>query len=183
MEHSTLCLDLSSDDEDIKKASEDRGKENTPPAGYEVPVGSRRDSVAAPQPRRKVLKQDEMDDGERSPLCSLIAEDFYPEGLHKDSIVVITVTSTKEEENEDEQKKPSSRPQMYALPKKHLEEVEKGDVVDVPVVNGQGDFAGDIIIFEDAQDENAVSASSSSTKVTAGEKRKRGVSPVEDGEN
>jgi len=182
MEHSTLCLDLSSDDEDIKKASEDRGKENTPPAGYETPIGLRRDSVAALQPRRKVLKQDEMDDGERSPLCSLIAEDFYPEGLHKDSIIVITVTPTKEDEKEDEQKKPSSRSQMYALSKKHLGEVEKGDVVDVPVMNGQGDFAGDIVIFEDAQNENAVPTSSPEIKTT-GEKRKRGVSPVEDGEN
>jgi len=187
MEHSTLCLDLSSDDENTKRASADMGKENLPPPGYEAPTTTpRRDSAAVglkskiPQLRRKVLKQDEMDDGERSPLCSLEAEDFYPEGLHKGSIVVIPITPATEG---------SSRPRPYALPEKKLVEVEKHlgitkreEVFDVPCVSDKGDVEGEIIIFEDEQDENSASSPTAETKAV-GEKRKRGVTPVEDSEN
>nr|OQO29024.1 hypothetical protein B0A51_04328 [Rachicladosporium sp. CCFEE 5018] len=100
MEHSTLTLDLSSDDEAKQAARSDRGKENTPPEGYDAPTASR--AVAAsvsetllPAPtrvkkaeivRRKIA---EMDDGERTPLSDLETEPFIPEGLEKDSHVVV----------------------------------------------------------------------------------------------
>ncbi|OQO15119.1 hypothetical protein B0A48_00501 [Cryoendolithus antarcticus] len=100
MEHSTLTLDLSSDDEAKQAARSDRGKENTPPEGYDAPIASR--AVAAsvaeallPAPtrvkkadivRRKIV---EMDDGERTPLSDLETEPFLPEGLEKDSHVVV----------------------------------------------------------------------------------------------
>ncbi|OQO14086.1 hypothetical protein B0A48_00962 [Cryoendolithus antarcticus] len=100
MEHSTLTLDLSSDDEAKQAARSDRGKENTPPEGYDAPTASR--AVAAsvaeallPAPTR-VKKADivrrkiaEMDDGERTPLSDLETEPFIPEGLAKDSHVVV----------------------------------------------------------------------------------------------
>ncbi|KAK6436122.1 hypothetical protein LTR95_007684 [Oleoguttula sp. CCFEE 5521] len=100
MEHSTLTLDLSSDDEAKQAARSDRGKENTPPDGYDAPTASRA-SVAIvaetllPAPTR-VKKTDivrrkiaEMDDGERTPLSDLETEPFIPEGLEKDSHVVV----------------------------------------------------------------------------------------------
>lgn len=97
MEHSTLTLDLSSDDEDGKKVDDYRGKENTPPEGYDAPTASRSSSSTTPLPvlgskkdivRKKVVK-DEMDDGSRSPLSDLETEDFYAEGLTKDSFVLV----------------------------------------------------------------------------------------------
>jgi len=97
MEHSTLTLDLSSDDEGERKDSS-RGKENTPPEGYDAPAASRSAVEASPAAPRRVKETelirrkadvDEMDDGERSPLSSLETEHFIPEGLDKDSHVVI----------------------------------------------------------------------------------------------
>lgn len=97
MEHSTLTLDLSSDDEDGKKVDDYRGKENMPPEGYDAPTASRSSSSTTPLPvlgskkdivRKKVVK-DEMDDGSRSPLSDLETEDFYAEGLTKDSFVLV----------------------------------------------------------------------------------------------
>jgi hypothetical protein len=96
MEHSTLTLDLSSDDEEGRKDSS-RGKENTPPEGYDAPAASRSASEPAAPPRRvkktELIRQkanvDEMDDGERSPLSDLETVHFIPEGLDKESYVVI----------------------------------------------------------------------------------------------
>lgn len=81
MEHSTLTLDLSSDEEGAKKDVSERGKENMPPEGYEAPV--LREVVRA----KKVVE--EMDDGERSPLSDLETEPFFAEGLDKASHVVV----------------------------------------------------------------------------------------------
>lgn len=98
MEHSTLTLDLSSDDEGVGKDGSDRGKENTPPEGYDAPAASRSASEPCPAAPKRVKKSelirrkadvDEMDDGERSPLSSLETQHFIPEGLDKDSHVVI----------------------------------------------------------------------------------------------
>jgi hypothetical protein len=98
MEHSTLTLDLSSDDEDSGKREDDgRGKENCPPEGYDGPGMARRESVdgAERRPARKVeivrqkVDVGEMDDGERSPLSALEMEAFIPEGLSRESVVVV----------------------------------------------------------------------------------------------
>lgn len=107
MEHSTLTLDLSSDDEGGRKDHGDLGKENTPPEGYDAPAASR--SVVEPAsaaPRRvkrtelirRKANVDEMDDGERSPLSDLETEHFIPEGLDKDSHVVIEEKSAEVKE-------------------------------------------------------------------------------------
>lgn len=97
MEHSTLTLDLSSDEEDGKKADDYRGKENTPPEGYDAPTASSSSSPTAAVlvlaskkdiVRQKVVK-DEMDDGSRSPLSDLETEDFYSDGLTKNSFVFV----------------------------------------------------------------------------------------------
>lgn len=110
MEHSTLTLDLSSDDEaDALKQKDDRGKENTPPEGYDAPTASLSPSAEVQEGdifttpcqikkkgdpmmlvRKKILKDvDEMDDGARSPLDDLETEPFYPDGLGKESYVVV----------------------------------------------------------------------------------------------
>ncbi|KAG9911456.1 hypothetical protein KCU98_g2956, partial [Aureobasidium melanogenum] len=92
MEHSTLTLDLSSDDESATKANEDRGKENVAPADYD-PVTS---SASSPRPSRRSQKSAidmETDEAPRAPLGSLDTTEFIPEGLTKDSVVVITELS------------------------------------------------------------------------------------------
>ncbi|EMC93913.1 hypothetical protein BAUCODRAFT_36365 [Baudoinia panamericana UAMH 10762] len=104
MEHSTLTLDISSDEEGSKRVRDDRGKENTPPADYDAPTASRslgEPAVAAPRHvkkteiiRRKIVGE-EMDDGERSPLSDLETEPFIPEGLDKDSHVLVQPTPEK----------------------------------------------------------------------------------------
>lgn len=95
MEHSTLTLDLSDDDDAVSalKRAEGRGKENVAPADYEIPVataataegGNANVNVA----RRKVVVAEDMDDGERSPLSPLEAEDFFAEGLDEKSVVLV----------------------------------------------------------------------------------------------
>lgn len=88
MEHSTLTLDISSDDESAAKANEDRGKENVAPADYD-PVAS---SASSPRPSRRSQKSPadmETDKASRAPLGSLDTTEFIPEGLTKDSVVVI----------------------------------------------------------------------------------------------
>lgn len=93
MEHSTLTLDLSSDDEGTKKDVDDRGKENIAPAGYDAPSRAGHDYVggivAAVEIVRRKVASDEMDDGLRSPLSDLETDCFIPQGLDKESCVVV----------------------------------------------------------------------------------------------
>lgn len=137
MEHSTLTLDLSSDDEgEMGKKEVYRGKENTPPEGYDAPTASSSPRVASTEiVRKKVLAKDEMDDGSRSPLSDLETEGFFPEGLSKESFVVV-----------DEEK---SVAVVAAAAVKAEEIVVAEEVVDVPVVDAKGDVKGEIIVWED----------------------------------
>ncbi|WPB06629.1 uncharacterized protein RHO25_011286 [Cercospora beticola] len=134
MEHSTLTLDLSSDDEgEMGKKEVYRGKENTPPEGYDAPTASSSSPRAAVTTtteivRKKVLAKDEMDDGSRSPLSDLETEGFFPEGLSKESFVVV-----------DEEK---------TVAVVAAAAVEAEEVVDVPVVDVKGDVKGEIIVWE-----------------------------------
>ena len=148
MEHSTLTLDLSSDDEDTKK-HDDRGKENTPPDGYDAPTASRNGVVAAPKQikkteliRRKVVV-DEMDDGARSPLSDLETDPFFPEGLHKDSHVVVDGVEEKEVKLDVKA--------LYAAPVEK-DAAEKAPST-MPVVTAEGDVKGEIIVWEDVSKE------------------------------
>lgn len=88
MEHSTLTLDLSSDDESAAKANEDRGKENVAPAGYD-PVTSSAFSPRSSRRSQKSAADMETDELSRAPLGSLDTTEFIPEGLTKDSVVVV----------------------------------------------------------------------------------------------
>lgn len=105
MEHSTQTLDLSFDDETTKAQRDCRGKENEAPEGYDAPAASRLASTVndptPPSPtrtkknefiRRKIT---EMDDGERSPLSDLETDEFIPQGLEKDSQVIIDASPEK----------------------------------------------------------------------------------------
>ncbi|RMY43129.1 hypothetical protein D0865_11475 [Hortaea werneckii] len=105
MEHSTLTLDLSSDDESSKKERDDRGKENVAPEGYDASTASRPAAEPAVAPRAvkktAIVRQkkitDEMDDGERSPLSDLETDPFIPEGLSTDACVIVDATPKREE--------------------------------------------------------------------------------------
>ncbi|KXS93421.1 hypothetical protein AC579_8893 [Pseudocercospora musae] len=146
MEHSTLTLDLSSDDEGAVKQKDDRGKENTPPEGYDAPTASRSpvEGVAPRQIKkkdivRKKIVVDEMDDGARSPLSDLETEPFIPEGLTKNSHVIV------DEEVEKPKGLGMDLKDLFATPVEKKEEV-----VDMPVVDGKGDVKGEIIVWKDA---------------------------------
>lgn len=162
MEHSTLTLDLSSDEESSKKAEDDRGKENTPPEDYDAPTASRpiaEPSVAAPKQvkkadiiRRKIILPDDMDDGQRSPLSDLETDPFIPEGLDKESHIVVNPTPEKSEPA----KLDMTNLFATAVPftsgsdaKSNVRTPSKG-LFDTPVVDAEGDVKGDIIVWEDS---------------------------------
>ncbi|GAB1737112.1 hypothetical protein NU219Hw_g795t1 [Hortaea werneckii] len=105
MEHSTLTLDLSSDDESSKKERDARGKENVAPEGYDASTASRPAAEPAVAPltvkKTAMVRQkkitDEMDDGERSPLSDLETDPFIPEGLSTDACVIVDAAPKREE--------------------------------------------------------------------------------------
>ncbi|KAK4992113.1 hypothetical protein LTR50_001291 [Elasticomyces elasticus] len=172
MEHSALTLDISSDQEGAKSGV-DRGKENTPPADYvpptpahasmEAPTESR--AAKAQVQRRRVLKGDEMDDGERSPLSEVAAEDFYAEGLTKKSFVMVppenqAVTELAKSSSVAKTAVLATELSTPALAKQIDEPVVKTplpqyraeypEISKTPVLTGDGDTDGDVFIWEDA---------------------------------
>lgn len=187
MEHSTLTLDLSSDDEGNKQSEQDRGKENTPPIGYEAPLASSnaasatRSSTKAPktnktQVRRKIVKADEMDDGQRSPLSDLEAEDFYAAGLSKDSYVIVHAAADKSEKATDLTSAELARQVAADLFASRKSRPVNSGLIDLPVVTGDGDFAGDIVIWDDetnGEDTPASPVAHTGLQSAVEEKRKR----------
>ena len=162
MEHSTLTLDLSSDEESSKKAEDDRGKENTPPEDYDASTASRstaEPSVAAPKQvkkadiiRRKIILPEDMDDGQRSPLSDLETDPFIPEGLDKESHIVVNPTP----ERSEPAKLDMANLFATAVPftsgsgtKSNVRTPSKG-LFDMPVVDAEGGLKGDIIVWEDS---------------------------------
>ena len=163
MEHSTLTLDLSSDDESSKKEKDDRGKENTPPEGYDAPNASRlvaEPTVAVPEHVKKseLIRQkivtDAMDDGQRSPLSDLETDPFIPEGLDKDSHIV--VSPTPEKITSESAKLDMANLFATAVPftsgseKKTSTRTPSKSLYDMPVVSKDGEVKGDIIVWEDS---------------------------------
>ena len=163
LEHSTLTLDLSSDEESSRKEQDDRGKENMPPEDYDAPTASRpaaEPTVTVPKHVkktdiiRKKIVTDEMDDGQRSPLSDLETESFIPEGLDKDSHVIVNPTP----------EKPSSTsatldvnnlfdtpvPFTFGSAKKPSIKGSSSGLFDMPVVDGEGDLKGEITVWEDS---------------------------------
>ncbi|KAF1346298.1 hypothetical protein BDV97DRAFT_424315 [Delphinella strobiligena] len=178
MEHSTLTLDLSSDDESTECDGEDMGKENVAPEDY-VPPSPRRafptttiTDPATPRSakhdiiRRKVVGADAMDDGERSPLSDLEPEDFYPAGVTKDDFILVFESPEKndgvtaeedvdedvaDDEDEDEHvfEDENVKPDLYAPEKASLHAACPEHLVEIPVAEGEGDVKGEILIWED----------------------------------
>ena len=171
MEHSTLTLDISSDEESSKKAEDDRGKENMPPEDYDAPTASRsaaEATVAAPKQvkkadiiRRKIMSPDDMDDGERTPLSDLETDEFVPEGLDKESHIVINPTPEKSTTNLDMTNLfATAVPFTAGSDKKSDVCTPSKSVVDIPVVNSEGDVKGDIIVWEDSPSSEAAESQS-----------------------
>lgn len=171
MEHSTLTLDLSSDEESSKSMKDDKGKENQPPEDYDAPTASRvitGHTIAAPKRvkkgdilRRKV-ETDKMDDGERSPLSDLETDDFIPEGLDKDAHIIANPTPEKSSSVSSK----LDIHNLFAVPvpfsgsgKKTTVSTPSKNLHDMPVVTADGDVAGDIIIWEDSPSTSSVSVS------------------------
>lgn len=85
MTQSATILDIS-DDESKAQALSDRGKENIPPSDI-VPSGATTTlSTAGKIPSSR---KDMMTDEPRTPLGSLNAADYYPEGLDASSVVLV----------------------------------------------------------------------------------------------
>lgn len=167
MEHSTLTLDLSSHDEGSKSERDDRGKENCPPEGYDAPTASRSAGegsvAAAPKFVKKCeivrvkVASEKMDDGEREPLSDLETEPFIPEGLTRESCVVVQPTP---ERSASVVEGKEVAPFTAGLGKK----ASSGSVVDAPVVD-EGKVKGDIIVWEDkAEVEESVGSEVESEK-------------------
>lgn len=106
MEHSTLTLDLSSEEEGWKRERSEKGKENVPPEGYDAVAASRaaitatEGALAAPAVvpttkktnlirKKLVADEGDMDDGERAALEDLETEHFFSEGLSKESHIIV----------------------------------------------------------------------------------------------
>jgi len=160
MEHSTLTLDLSSDEESSRKEKDGRGKENVAPEDYDAPTASRsvsEPSVATPRRvkktelvRKKIVTED-MDDGERSPLSDLETDPFIPEGLDKDAHVIVDAI-TPEKGAADAKSAKMDVKELFATPVSFTAgsaQKRKG-VFDLPVLDAEGDVKGEIIVWEDS---------------------------------
>lgn len=186
MEHSTLTLDISSDEESSKKARDDRGKENTPPEGYDAPAASRLatavSNAAVPSKkdiiRKKIVKADDMEDGERSPLSDLETEPFIPEGLTADAHFVVDVATSAETASG---KQDFDIKALLAAPATAFSTGStKKAMLDVPVLNFDRVLKGDIIVWEDTDSKTATTSTATVDGVETGSKRKRA---AEDDEN
>lgn len=105
MEHSALCLDISSDDDEETKRinlEKEKGKENVPPPDF-LPSNSAAsrssnaillaadatDLISEPiKSKRQRIEENDVMVEDRKALGDLLASDFYPEGLDASSIAV-----------------------------------------------------------------------------------------------
>ena len=200
MEHSTLTLDLSSDDESATKERDDRGKENTPPDNYDAPTASRAATtfaaLASPVParvkkadiiRKKLVSiEDEMDDGQRSPLDDLETDSFIPEGLDKHSHVVVDGPPTTTTKSVLPPSVPSDLKKLFTTPLQFAsnrtpsaettsssstappaghKRAKSSKFMDLPVVTADGELKGEILVWEDT----SASEGNSSIAVDASE--------------
>ncbi|QDS69149.1 hypothetical protein FKW77_010480 [Venturia effusa] len=114
MEHSTLTLDISSDDDGdaVKQRSiDDRGKENVPPPDWTGPTLRRSHSAPAGSHKgihsvKKALElaeklRDTMQE-DRAALGSLNAGDFYPDGLDDRSVVLVVEPAVEKKKMNDD---------------------------------------------------------------------------------
>ena len=102
MEHSALCLDISSDDDQETKRmnlEKEKGKENVPPPDFFANASTDRASTADAHAdsqdagklkRRKRFQDPEAMVEDRKALGDLNAADFYPEGLDATSVILAT---------------------------------------------------------------------------------------------
>ncbi|KAK6392549.1 hypothetical protein LTR65_003680 [Meristemomyces frigidus] len=185
MEHSTLTLDLSSDEEGSKRERDDRGKENMPPVDYDAPAASRvvggfTVAGAARQSRkteivRKKVVVEEMDDGERSPLSDLETEPFIPEGLDKDSYVMILPTPEKAvavPAKLDVTKLDVA--ELFAAPVAASKKRSASAMLDIPVVDAEGEIKGEIVVWEDSPTPSQRAATPSAVVAIAGKEVEAG---------
>jgi hypothetical protein len=163
MEHSTQNLDLSFDDETTKAQRDCRGKENEAPEGYDAPTASRLASTTGgpspPSPtrtkkadfiRRKIA---EMDDGERSPLSDLETDEFIPEGLEKDSQVIIDASPEKATKL-DVNNLFATAPPEFALNVTKIEASKQTPQLAIPsITTSDADAGEEVVIWEDSVDD------------------------------
>lgn len=111
MEHGACTLDISSDEESLARARDERGKENVPPlddisqtrSHVDTTEESMRDVKARLRARRREAEEGAID-VDRSPLGDLAAEDFYAEGCDGTSVFIIPAEEEVETDVEGESK-------------------------------------------------------------------------------
>jgi hypothetical protein len=117
MEHSTCTLDISSDEESVRRERDNRGKENVPPpddisqtrtsllSSSGINVAEAEASMADLKARIRAsrLKREEAEGAiecDRAPLGDLVAEDFYAEGCDGESVFLVAAEGEDEEEEQ-----------------------------------------------------------------------------------
>jgi hypothetical protein len=117
MEHSTCTLDISSDEESVRRERDNRGKENVPPpddisqtrtslsSSSGINVAEAEASMADLKARIRAsrLKREEAEGAiecDRAPLGDLVAEDFYAEGCDGESVFLVAAEGDEEEGDE-----------------------------------------------------------------------------------
>ncbi|KAF2717501.1 hypothetical protein K431DRAFT_232939 [Polychaeton citri CBS 116435] len=165
MEHSTLTLDLSSDEESSKKQQSDLGKENVAPEGYDAPAASRPissvgDAILLNNDRqmptkktdlirKKIVTVDDMDDGQRSPLSDLETVPFFAPGLDKDAHVIVDAVESSPSASEQENEANSTRTQILPSPEATLPKVIS--MASSPLVNQlSNEEASTFVVWEDS---------------------------------
>lgn len=108
MQHSTCVLDIS--DDEGKRVTDGRGKENIPPPELEItiPRSTRQRNSSASQ---KAVEMEE----DRSPLGELSAADYYADGCHAFSHVVVY-----DDECESSTKETGKKPAPFSKPTSHV---------------------------------------------------------------
>ncbi|KAK0816353.1 hypothetical protein LTR75_003579 [Friedmanniomyces endolithicus] len=143
MEHSTLTLDLSSDDEGSVAS---RALDSVAVVSVGAPTHVRTEII------RKKIFTDEMDDGERSPLSDLETEVFIPEGLNRNSHVVVDLPTPEKTASAVAVK--SDADVLFAAPTVTImgppTTAASPSLIGLPVVSAAGDAKGEIVVWEDS---------------------------------
>ena len=119
--------------------------------------------------RRKIVSPDDMDDGERSPLSDLETEDFIPEGLDKESHIIVNPTPEKSTSATVDMSNlfATAVPFTAGSDKKSDIHTPTKAIVDIPVVDSEGVVKGDIIVWEDSPSSEPVEVPSAVPAVSS----------------
>lgn len=118
MQHSTCVLDIS--DDEGKRASDGRGKENIPPAELGIPLPNSSTRQQNSSASRKAVDMDE----DRAPLGELATAGYYGDGCHAFSYAVVYDDECENSPNETGKTSPVSKSTPHIRRSSALQNVE-----------------------------------------------------------